>query len=201
MEFAYYLEDVERPYDSFFMNHSDKQLWFRHLDDDTVYVRIQSFLELSDTDSDLLALVEYLSQTKQSKKMVLDLRGNTGGHALAHSRLFVALRDFDSEQKYVLVDTVTNSASIVMAHVLKYDSGDQVKIVGTNCWHTIMAFGDLEGHFVALPGFGEVQYTVPLRGYCLSDDGLPLKPDVELFWEHEDFINGRDTYLEWVKRQ
>lgn len=188
------------PETGFLMDSSEKQIWFKHLEDDTIYIRINSFWDLSDTDPDVLALIKYLSETKQSRKLVLDLRGNPGGHFFSQRSLFVALRDFGAPQKYILVDPVTNSASIVMSYILRNYTGDTFRIVGTKCWNTNFA-RKTTTHKISLPGDGELTYNIADASYYLNDEGGLLQPDVELYWEYEDYINGLDTYLEWVKQQ
>lgn len=184
-----------------FLIHSDRSaLWYKHFDDDTIYIRARSFYEIDGDQQNLSELKKYLSDVKSARKLVLDLRWNTGGYSDFRKDLFYALREFESPQKYILVDTLTNSESINLVYVLQHYTNGQFQVVGTVCWNTNYA-GNSDPFEVDLPILGKLKYYIPSVLMYLSEDGELLQPDVKLYWEYEDYANGRDTYLEWVKNQ
>lgn len=188
------------PEEPFLMDSVEEQIWYKQLDNDIVYIRILSFRDLEENNPKYVELLDYLSEKRKANKIILDLRDNRGGHRNIFQKLFVALREFDAPQKYIFVDTLTNSASIVMSYLLRNHLEEPFLIVGTPCWNTNFAYNP-EVHEADIPNFGKLEYRIPKGAYYLSEDGGLLQPDVPLNWEYEDYINGRDTLLEWVKKQ
>lgn len=93
-------------------------------------------------------------RTCSNKKLLIDVRGNTGGDFLKTMPLIDAISENASRQVVVLVDKFTFSAAIVFVAILKHRLGPRLKLVGEEMGDGLMFFA--EGGLLDLPISGAV---------------------------------------------
>lgn len=92
--------------------------------------------------------------TCTSTKLLIDVRGNTGGDFLQTMPLIDAISENVNRQVVVLVDKFTFSAAIVFVAILKHRLGSRLKLVGEEMGDGLMFFA--EGGLLDLPISGAV---------------------------------------------
>lgn len=92
--------------------------------------------------------------TCSNKKLLIDIRGNTGGDFLKTMPLIDAICENASRQVVVLVDKFTFSAAIVFVAILKHRLGRRLKIIGEEMGDGLIFFA--EGGLLDLPTSGAV---------------------------------------------
>ncbi|MFK3780264.1 peptidase S41 [Agrobacterium sp. NPDC089420] len=92
--------------------------------------------------------------TCSHKKLLIDVRGNTGGDFLQTMPLIDAISENASRQVVMLVDKFTFSAAIVFVAILKYRLGRRLKLIGEDMGDGLMFFA--EGGLLDLPISGAV---------------------------------------------
>ncbi len=180
------------------------------INDDIAYIRILSFIGLETSKEFIVALNKY----KDSKGLILDLRGNSGGlfqNAIVISNLFMKkgvivsvlarqgrknvykAQDKDciyTKPLVILVDNRTASASEILTCALKENK--RAVVVGTDTYGK----GLVQKVFSLPNGTGMnltiAHYLTP-SGKDINKKGI--KPDYSVNIEHGDFINNIDTQL------
>lgn len=92
--------------------------------------------------------------TCSNRKLLIDVRGNTGGDFLQTMPLIDAISEDASRQVVVLVDKFTFSAAIVFVAILKHRLGRRLKLIGEEMGDGLMFFA--EGGLLDLPISGAV---------------------------------------------
>ena len=180
------------------------------INDDIAYIRILSFIGLETSKEFIVALNKY----KDSKGLILDLRGNSGGlfqNAIVISNLFMKkgvivsvlarqgrknvykAQDKDciyTKPLVILVDNRTASASEILTCALKENK--RAVVVGTDTYGK----GLVQKVFSLPNGTGMnltiAHYLTP-SGKDINKKGI--KPDYSVNIKHGDFINNIDTQL------
>lgn len=184
------------------------------LEKDMGYIHIISFIG-NDTPIEFL---KALDKVKNTKGLILDLRGNTGGlfqNAIFVSNLFLDSGDIVSvigrdgarssyqvsEDNYiydkplvVLVDGDSASASEIVSGALK--DHNRAKIVGTKTFgkgvvQKIFALPNMAGMNLTI-----ARYLTPL-GYDINEKGIV--PDYEVVFTKDDMAKNFDRQLEYAK--
>ena len=187
-----------------------KTIESKKINDDIAYIRILSFIGLETPQEFIIALNKY----KDSKGLILDLRGNSGGlfqNAIVMSNLFMkkgiivsvlarqgrknvySAQDKDciyTKPLVILVDNRTASASEILSCALRENK--RAVLVGTNTYGK----GLVQKVFSLPNGTGMnltiAHYLTP-EGKDINKKGI--KPDYTVNIEHNDFINNIDTQL------
>ena len=191
-----------------------KTVEYKNLTDDIGYIRISSFIGL-DTAKDFVVA---LNKLKDTKALVLDLRGNLGGlfqNATLISDLFLkkgtivqvvarknkkniysATSDGYIYDKplVVLIDEDTASASEILSSALR--DNNRAVLVGTK------TFGKgLVQKVFALPNQTGMNLTIAKyltpSGIDINKKGI--EPDYEVIIAHSDFIKSIDSQLDFAK--
>ena len=184
--------------------------------DDIGYIRISSFIGLNTAKEFIIAL----NRLKDSKALILDLRGNSGGlfqNAIAISSLFmkngtrivnVIARQgkknvynvendgyIYSNPLVVLIDENSASASEILSSALHDNS--RAVLVGTK------TFGKgLVQKVFSLPNQSGMNLTIAKyitpKGQDINNKGI--KPDYTVNFSHMDFINNIDPQLMFARQ-
>ncbi len=205
MEF-YNSDEKVSIYDKFgkpYYRSRSEMFWCDILDDNILYIRISTFREKFATF--LIKIKECAEDIGEVSKIVLDLRNNAGGHM--NFSLLDYLRNIGAEKIFVLTNEMSQSASLVKAQLLRHYCPNAV-IVGTYGWHTNFLCDPRTKEIKNVPTYGTFTYIIPhaasqtsLTTDLFSRNTELFTPDVFLYFEFDDFIEGRDTLLEWVKNQ
>lgn len=137
------------------------------------------------------------------ERLVVDLRGNTGGSEALVDRLVAALKKEPGLRSAgnlrVLTDGAVFSAAAVAAWRLRHDAG--ALLVGEACGAGANHIGAVED--LRLPSGRYASYGTQIHIIDQSapaDFKSPIKPDLEIRITHEDVLKGRDPVLETALR-
>lgn len=192
-------------YDTLHCQSFDVPYWYEYQpDSDLMYVRMNEFHEIEgytywDFYKDFLNEVNERSGVE---KLVIDLRGNTGGLLEVEPNtmryLCNHLNNADIGQIYVLMDEKTASASVATAGILK-QYVDGLLLVGAPAAETPASILSVQLDMYALPNH-ETLFQVSKRycNYWYGYEGDALMPDFTVYQTYEDLVNGVDTVLEAV---
>ena len=184
------------------------------LDKDIGYIQISSFIGAT-TPNEFL---EALEKTKDTKKLILDLRGNTGGllpNAVFIANLFIPEGNLVSivgrnGYKYdinaqdtefhinkptiVLVDGASASASEILSGALK--DYQKAKLLGTQTFGKGMV-----QKIIPMPNETGLNLTIAKyltpKGTDINKKGI--KPDIEVAFSYNDVKNNNDSQLQTAK--
>lgn len=191
-----------------------KTIDYKKLTDNIGYIRISSFIGLDTTKEFIIAL----NRLKDSKGLILDLRGNSGGlfqNAIVVADLFmhegtivnVIARQgkkntysatgngciYDNEL-VVLIDGNSASASEILSSALQENK--RAVLIGTKTYGK-----GLVQKVFSLPNRSGMNLTI---AHYLTPNGKDInktgiKPDYEILFHHNDFINNIDPQLSYAK--
>lgn len=118
-------------------------------------ISLPSFFDPSETalPKAISGAAEHVS-TCPNKKLLIDVRGNTGGDFLQTMPLIDAICENASRQVAVLVDKFTFSAAIVFVAILKHRLRRRLKLIGEEMGDGLIFFA--EGGLLDLPISGAV---------------------------------------------
>lgn len=191
-----------------------KTIDYKKLTNEIGYIRISSFIGLDTAKEFIIAL----NRLQDSKGLILDLRGNSGGlfqNAIVISNLFMKdgvivnviarhgkINTYSATNKdciynnplVVLIDSNSASASEILASALK--DNKRATLVGTK------TFGKgLVQKVFALPNKTGMNLTIARylapNGEDINDMGV--KPDYVVIFNHNDFVNSIDSQLDFAK--
>ena len=175
-----------------------RNYWWEYLEEEqALYIRFN----LIEEDSSLVysSFIQQLrEQVPQSKMVILDLRGTTGG--TFHSGLSIdlgnLLNQLNGQKSYVLLDAFSNGAAILLSSCLRQRSADTL-LVGTPGGQPANFFTSYQS------------YNMPNSDHAFSmsdffyygddnDTDEALMPDIALYQPADDFAAGIDTVLEAI---
>lgn len=175
-----------------------RNYWWEYLEEEqALYIRFN----LIEEDSSLVysSFIQQLrEQVPQSKMVILDLRGTTGG--TFHSGLSIdlgnLLNQLNGQKSYVLLDAFSNGAAILLSSCLRQRSADTL-LVGTPGGQPANFFTSYQS------------YNMPNSDHAFSmsdffyygddnDTDEALMPDIALYQTADDFAAGIDTVLEAI---
>ena len=173
--------------------------WYEVLpENEMLYIRINDIYEITEYRVSDFATDIYteINNNAVIDKVVVDLRDNGGGLSGRMDPIIEKLVKTEVEPIYVLIDSGSASASVLMALDMKY-AGDNVVIVGTPAGEPPNFFG------------GVISYTLPQTGhwftlsstymeYIKNYEYNALLPDITIYQTLEDYKQGIDTVLEAV---
>ena len=166
-----------------------------------MYIRFNQLFEQTNYRYEAFILdVRSQLSGKTPKKVIVDLRTNLGGNlpSLAY-KLVDVLNEAHTQQICVLIDGRSYSCAVVYA-VEIMQNVENVVLVGSTAGQMLNFCADSNA------------YTLPNSGYTfvVSDKywryqgdmkSVFLVPDITLYQTLEDYMNGIDTVLEFVKDQ
>jgi C-terminal processing protease CtpA/Prc len=192
--------------------HANEDEWFTYLDaEHTLYFKFNhapGYLEFRRFSKRLFEVFD----RQQVERMVIDLRNNRGGDSTKFRWIFLPRlidRRFSRQcfacpreinkpsELYVLVGRETYSAGMITAVELKQEAA--AMLVGEPSGGRPDAYD--EDRPLELPNSHLVVF-VSTRYYRLVQDNTPgLIPDKEIALTWQEFAEGRDPVLEWVRAQ
>lgn len=108
---------------------------------------------------------------------------------------------------FILTNSNTASAAIESAQAIRRYCPN-VTVVGSYGWHTNFLGNPKIKLITNVPGYEKFEYSLPEGAFqasantdSFSENAELFTPDVFLYFEYEDFIEGKDTFLEWIKNQ
>ncbi|MFB7144306.1 peptidase S41 [Agrobacterium deltaense] len=140
-------------------------------------ISLPSFFDPSETalPKAISDAAEHVS-TCSNQKLLIDVRGNTGGDFLQTMPLIDAISENASRQVAVLVDKFTFSAAIVFVAILKHRLGRRLKLIGEEMGDGLRFFA--EGGLLDLPISGAVvRYSSAFHDWenGTSDETTPVE--------------------------
>ena len=177
--------------------------WEYQADQQLLYVRFNHMVEASQPDYNtfIKEIASQMDTHPEIKKLVIDLRDNPGGyyvHTLA-PKLVTLLNRMEHGKGYVLLNGRSYSCAIMVSSYLKQLAKNTL-LVGSP--------GGQPANFFA----SSHSYTTPNREYSFSmsdrwwvndaqDTDPALMPDVVIYQNLQDFINGVDTVMAYIYAQ
>ena len=191
-----------------------KSVEYKKLDEDIGYIRISSFIGL-DTTKDFIV---GLNKLKDTKALILDLRGNSGGlfqNAIIIANMFLkqgkivqVVARHNKKNIYeaqaenciyekplvVLVDEDTASASEILSSALQ--DNNRAILIGTKTFgkglvQKVFSLPNKTGMNITI-----AKYLTP-KGNNINKIGI--EPDYNITIAHNDFIENIDSQLEWAQ--
>ncbi len=187
----------------YYRSRSEK-LWYEMIDDHTLYLRISSFyLNMGMFPYNVK---NFVKETEGITTLILDLRDNFGGYS--EPAMYNSIRDMNLDKVFVLTNGMfTFSASIDLAQALRRFC-QNVTVIGSYGWHTNFLGNPQRKLVTNVPGYEQFEYVLPRSANktsastdSFSENAELFTPDVFLYYEYKDFIEGKDTFLEWIKNQ
>ncbi len=192
-----------------------KTIDYKKLTDDIGYIRISSFIGLDTSKEFIIAL----NRLKDSKALILDLRGNSGGlfqNAVVISNLFMkegtivnVIARQGKKNTYsatnegciydnplaILVDNTTASASEILSSALK--DNKRATLIGTKTYgkglvQKVFSLSNKSGMNLTI-----ARYLTP-SGVDINQKGV--MPDYVVNFTHNDFINNIDPQLAYARK-
>lgn len=169
------------------------------LDDDHLFIQYNVCAESPDlsmatfTDS----IKKELSD-KNYKSVVIDLRYNTGGNSEILRPMLDMLKSMKEEKSleiYTLIGKSTFSSAIINAVQTKDELGST--LVGSATGGNVNGYGEVKTFELKNHPFivtYSTKYFELIKGY----DKDSLYPDVEVEQSLEDYLDGKDTEVEWI---
>ena len=191
-----------------------KTVEFKKLDENIGYIRVSSFIGMDTTKDFVIGL----NKLKDTKGLIIDLRGNSGGlfqNAIVIANLFMKRGAIvqviarhnkkniykASEQGYsyknplvILIDENTASASEILSSALHDNKRATLvgaKTFGKGLVQKVFSLPNQTGMNITI-----AKYLTP-RGEDINNKGI--NPDYSINIDHNDFINNNDSQLVWAK--
>ena len=185
---------------SYYENYRDVNYYLRYEEEkQLLYIRFNQVMEMNDYR--YFAFIEDIkkqSADENCKKIVVDFRANGGGNGLTlHEDFIEVLGNSAAEQIYILIDPASYSDAILLPVEIRQNLSNAV-IVGTPGGQSPIFFA---GRSYALPNSGHY-FGVSMGGYNYWTDyeHETLMPDITVYQTLEDYKQGIDTVLEYVRR-
>ena len=177
----------------------DELMWHEYFPEESImYVRIRSYANTETVTAAAIELRTELRNWKEDEpieKVIIDLRGNLGGHAMWPSGEDINFLAERVSNVYVIIDGGSYSQSVIMASNLRYRM-DNVTIIGEPTGqHDNFFFG---GAVSSLTN-SRLRYQVSSRMWVGSNSNdTALRPDVLIPLTINDIINQHDPVLEYI---
>jgi len=192
-----------------------KTIDYKKITDEIGYIRISSFIGINTAKEFIVAL----NRLKDSKGLILDLRGNSGGlfqNAIIISNLFMkegtivnVIARQGKKNTYsatnegciydnplvVLIDGTSASASEILSSALK--DNKRATLIGTKTYGK-----GLVQKVFSLPNKSGMNLTIAryLTPNEVDINQKGITPDYNVIFTHNDFVNGIDTQLVYAKK-
>jgi hypothetical protein len=167
--------------------------WLRLFDDGTLYFKYNAAIDAPDLP--FARFTEILLKTlaeQPVKRLVIDLRDNTGGNSALIAPLISALKTQPINtpgRLFVIIGARTYSSAVLNAVQLKQET--KAVLVGKPTGGAPNHFGEIQ-HF-DLPHFDlRVSYSTKRFETMPSGEARTLMPDVPVRWSINDYIAGID---------
>lgn len=181
----------------------DQYYWYElRPEDETLYVRISKCYEISGYSFSTFCdeILEILSFSEEPLKLVIDLRGNTGGkYPMSGFEDFTnRLKSTETSGTYILIDHGVFSSGNAMAGRLSMALTDAL-LVGTPTGQPGYTWGKPRYYNLL---YSPLQYRLSTELWIVSDSGEEaIMPDITVYQTLEDYRSGVDTVLAYVLGQ
>lgn len=175
--------------------------WWEYLEkEQTLYIRFNLIEEDSSLNykSFIEQLDQHLSQVPQTKTVIVDLRGNSGGDFQADLSIDLGklLDQLSGTKSYVLLDGSSNNAAILLSSCLQQRSPSTV-LVGAPGGQPVNIFDSFRTY--KMPNSGQEFSMSDFFWFSDENDtNDALMPDIVLHQTVEDYAAGIDTALEAI---
>lgn len=191
--------DWNRAKYSFYDGYQNTNYFLRHEEENQMlYIRFNRENEMTNYRfSDFIADIKKCVSENNCKKIIVDFRTNGGGNGLTlHEDFIEVLGKSAAEQIYILIDPASYSDAILLPVEIRQNLSNAV-IVGTPGGQSPIFFA---GRAYALPNSGHY-FGVSMGGYNYWPDyeHETLMPDITVYQTLEDYKQGIDTVLEYVR--
>lgn len=178
----------------FFMNNPDQKIWFRAIDDQTFYIKVNQYPDESESLRIGTNIYNAL-KAKQYQKIVFDFRINGGGNKDRIEAIIDAIYPENTRAKYyAIVGDHSFSAALANAVYLKQKCA--ALIVGEPPTNRPNFYA--ENYFVTLPN-SKIRLSVATKRYEFQSDNAPeLRLDQYIPRSFEAYQIGKDPTLRWV---
>ena len=192
-----------------------KTIDYKKITPDIGYIRISSFIGLDTSKEFVIAL----NRLQETKGLILDLRGNSGGlfqNAIVISNLFMkegtivnVIARQGKKNTYnatnegciynnplvVLIDSTSASASEILSSALQ--DNKRATLIGTKTYgkglvQKVFSLPNKSGMNLTI-----ARYLTP-NGIDINEKGI--KPDYIVLFSHNDFVNNVDSQLAYAKK-
>ena len=192
-------------YDTLRFENTGVNYWYKYQpDSDTMYVRIRSCFELEELSywDFYMQFVNEIKERSGVEKLVIDLRGNSGGRTESEQNALLYLTNHLNQaeigQTYILIDSLSCSGAVGTAAVLKHYV-DGALLVGTPASETPSSILPVPRDGYTLPNHGTFFNVSGLYyNYWYGYEGDALMPDITIHQTIEDYEQGVDTVLDAV---
>ncbi len=179
--------------------HSNDEMsgWYRVIDDgNALYIRFNSCA--ADTGEIVNEAVSMVSEGKKPEYIIIDFRGNPGGTNETQKTILTAIDAFEVlGGKYVLIDSGSASAAVVIPVILKRFCKD-VMLVGSPAGEPPNRL--FQTSMYTTPNLQVKFHMSVFKQFFLwpGYDEVTLMPDVLIGQSLEDYRNGIDSVLKYV---
>lgn len=185
---------------SYYSKDHSTNFWYEIFDDETVYMRINSFHEEKYTSLGKIAK-EISEEANENNigKIIIDLRGNPGGsmEISGYDEFLKTVCEEKYGKVYILSNETNMQLGIMTASIIRKHGADAIIVGSKGRNPNFFNYGGK--YFLALPN-SELLFTCSDR-MIISWPGYEydmLMPDIEIYQTLEDYKNGVDTVLEAV---
>ena len=182
--------------------HPDKNYWYKfYPNENALYARISTCSEIGGYAFQTYCgeILDTLRTAEGSLKLIIDLRGNTGGsYPMSGFEDFVAaLAKLTQHEVYILIDNGVFSSGLGMAAKLSETLPNAV-MVGTPAGQPINMWGNPK--YYTMPN-SQLRFRVSEQYWKFAEtmEADALVPNIIIYQTLEDQKNGVDTVLEYVK--
>lgn len=174
--------------------------WEAWPEDSALYIRFNRMMEDASYRMETMARELYgqMEAAPGTEKLIVDFRGNPGGYVEEFYKSVVPfLRDYADRQIYVLIDSASTSGA-VEAPAIVCQAVDGITLVGTPTAQSPQFFASAMN--AATPNY-KLNFSISKMHFnCWEGfEGDALMPDITIRQTLEDYMNGVDTVLEFVK--
>ena len=178
----------------------DKNFWYEYLEEDSIlyfqYNRCRDNTEeglpkFAEVQAEILEILE----TQNPDKLVVDVRYNSGGSSRYGTNFVNALKASDyNNDIYVITGNQTFSSGVWITVDLKQEMN--ALIIGEPSSNRPNHYGNVSSF--ELPNSGlKVSYSN--NYWDIYEEVDVLEPDIPVYRDFEDYVNGVDTVLEHIK--
>lgn len=175
---------------------TDKNYWYKALNDDVFYVQYNSCVKSAPPMEQFGKEVEKALTDHKYKKIIIDLRNNGGGNSYLMSHFYNPIKKArdDSAEVFCLIGKITFSAAFTNAFELKQDG---VTLVGQPTGGNMIQFTEI--NYFDLPNSRfRGQYSTRFSEYGESPVYDSLYPDITVDTTIDDYKNGIDPEIDYI---
>lgn len=181
--------------------HTDQNYWYEtYPDENALYFRISKCSESGYAFQSCCGeILDILRASEEPMKLIIDLRGNTGGkYPMSGFENFVtSLQKMTQHQIYILIDDAVGSSAVGIAAKLS-GTLTNVVLVGTPAAQPVNMWGNPK--LYTMPN-NDISFLVSKEYWMFAEtaEDVSLMPDITVHMTLEDYKQGVDTVLEYVK--